>query len=779
MRMSLFTLYQANVRGEKFNSLYPNECVIEDEFDLECATTKDYVCAKYKNGHRSNAEFICADCLPLDCDNDRYGDDPHNWITPQDVADNFPDVAFAVQYSKSHNIDKYDQETGEFIASARPRFHVLFPIDVTDNAAEYKDIKERVNALFPFFDTNAMDAARFLFGTADPEVEIFNGDLNLSQFLRQEAELDAFMDAGDDFEVIPMGSRNSTLNHYAGKILIRMGDVPEAYDQYLRLVDRCEGTLSDREVESIWNSALKFYKVVSSQPGYVPPEVYNDPTDYCPDGFTHADEAQVLAKHFVNELRYSPATQFLRYRDGYWQETKTGARSVTHELTDRQVRDSTRQLKEAKRNLAQFHEGKQLLKAKRLGAIDLADFPPEVGPAFKAFKRAKEYQTFAVNYRNTKNITGTLTEVAPLVEVEPSELNADPYLLNTPAGTYDLRKGTAGLRDHSPTDLITKITAVSPSTDGMDMWLDSLEATFCGDQELIDYVQKVCGLILIGKVYLEAIIIAYGSGRNGKSTFWETVSNVLGTYSGKVSASTLTYRSYGNVKNELADAFGKRFLVASEMQSGARLNDSMIKQLCSTDAIYAEKKYKDPFTFIPSHTLVLYTNHLPRVSESDNGTLRRLIVIPFEAVFPEDKDHTEDFKERLFDTAGGACLYWMIEGAEKVVQCRFLLDQPECVKKAIASYVEENDWLGQFLDDECVVDDDEEAPAQELYMAYRSYSDDMGLVPRRPADFYKELEQAGYYRKTHNRRKYVCGLRLKTSGELADLEAEEYDPLLD
>ena len=47
------------------------------------------------------------------------------------------------------------------------------------------------------------------------------------------------------------------------------------------------------------------------------------------------------------------------------------------------------------------------------------------------------------------------------------------------------------------------------------------------------------------------------------------------------------------------------------MQEGARLNDSTVKQLCSTDDVFAEKKYKDPFSFKPCHTLVLYTNHLP------------------------------------------------------------------------------------------------------------------------------------------------------------------------
>ena len=69
-----------------------------------------------------------------------------------------------------------------------------------------------------------------------------------------------------------------------------------------------------------------------------------------------------------------------------------------------------------------------------------------------------------------------------------------------------------------------------------------------------------------------------------------------------------------NVKQEMAELKGKRLIIASELEEGTRLNTGMVKQLCSTDPIQAEKKYKDPFSFDPSHTLVLYTNHLPRVS---------------------------------------------------------------------------------------------------------------------------------------------------------------------
>ena len=100
---------------------------------------------------------------------------------------------------------------------------------------------------------------------------------------------------------------------------------------------------------------------------------------------------------------------------------------------------------------------------------------------------------------------------------------------------------------------------------------------------------------------------------------------------GNMSADMLTVGCRRNVKPELAEAKGKRLLIAAELEEGMRMNTSNVKQLCSTDEIFAEKKFKSPFSYVPSHTLVLYTNHLPRVGAVDKGTWRRLIVIPFDA----------------------------------------------------------------------------------------------------------------------------------------------------
>lgn len=347
-----------------------------------------------------------------------------------------------------------------------------------------------------------------------------------------------------------------------------------------------------------------------------------------------------------------------------------------------------------------------------------------------------------------------------MLEISTRDLDADCFAMCTPEATYDLRKGMAGAREHSPEDFITKITSVSPNQKGMQIWLDCLDLIFQGNQELIDYVQMICGLAAIGKVYVEALIIAYGDGRNGKSTFWNAISRVLGLYSGNISADTLTVGCRRNIKPEMAEVKGKRLLIAAEMQEGARLNDSTVKQLCSTDDVFAEKKYKDPFSFKPCHTLVLYTNHLPRVSASDDGIWRRLIVIPFNAKITGSSD-IKNYSEYLYDNAGGSILAWILEGSKKVIESDYQIPVPECVQKAIDEYRSQNDWFGHFLTDKCEVDPSYKESSSSLYQAYRNYSLDYNEYVRSTADFYFALEKAGFERITVSRKRFFKGLRLR------------------
>lgn len=455
-----------------------------------------------------------------------------------------------------------------------------------------------------------------------------------------------------------------------------------------------------------------------------------------PEDFSDVGQAIVLSREYMDRLRFSPATDYIVFNGSFWEESQPNAQGIAQELTARQLEEAETEIQRCMKEMSD--NGAWAMLAAMGAKKAMAAFNEAQRRSFEKYERAEAYRKYAIKRRDTKYISAALKEARPMIQIEQRVLDADEFLLNLPSGTCDLRTGA--VREHNAQDYITKQTAVDPSGDGMDVWEDTLQTFFQGDVDLIRYVQEIVGLAAIGKVYIEALVIAYGEGRNGKSTFWNTIARVLGTYSGNMSADTLTVGCKRNVKPELAEAKGKRMIIAAELEEGMRLNTSNVKQLCSTDEIYAEKKYKAPFSYVPTHTLVLYTNHLPRVGAIDQGTWRRLIVIPFNAKI-EGKADIKNYSDFLFKTAGGAVLSWIIEGAKRVIASDYKIVQPKVVQDAIQKYKENNDWLAHFLDDCCEVGDDFEAKSGEFYNAYRSYCLQMGEYTRSTTDFYSALCQ--------------------------------------
>jgi P4 family phage/plasmid primase-like protien len=228
-----------------------------------------------------------------------------------------------------------------------------------------------------------------------------------------------------------------------------------------------------------------------------------------------------------------------------------------------------------------------------------------------------------------------------------------------------------------------------------------------------------------------------------------------------MSADTLTVGCKRNVKPELAEVKGKRLIIAAELEEGMRLSTANVKQLCSTDEIYAEKKYKDPFSFVPSHTLVLYTNHLPKVGALDDGTWRRLIVIPFNAKIEGNSD-IKNYADYLYAQTGGAILTWIIEGARAAIADNFKTKLPKCVEDAIAAYREENDWLGHYISECCDLDPTYTERSGEFYQQYRAYCIQNGEYIRGKGDFYSAVEKAGYEKRKVTEGMMILGLKLKT-----------------
>lgn len=740
----MFTLYSSDLIGNPSNCYYPDRVNVTDEESLKTAISHDYVCAEYKNSYRSGENFLSADCLPVDCDND-HSEDPNAWITPEDISVAFPEVCFAVHYSRHHMKPKGSE-------SARPRFHVLFPIETVTDAKSYRDMKKRVNAVFPYFDKNALDAARFFFGTADPEVEICHGSMNLSEFLNSEV-----FDAGLPERKIEQGARNSTLSRFAGRVLKRFGIGDKAYDLFLEEAGRCDPPLSDGELESIWKSACRFAEKIQEQPDYVSPEEY-EVNPLQPDDYSDIGQARAILREYGSELLYTSATDILRYNGIYWEESKQKAVGAVIEFLDLQLEDAEERYSEALDTLAET--GLEKDDIIRGGKSFTDELDKTQSRLYHIFLAQKAYRMFVLKRRDMKYTYSALQALRPMIDVPVEELDKNPWLLNTPSATYDVRYGIAGKRAHDPADKLTKVTAFDPSDEGMELWLDALHEIFGADLTLIDYVQKMLGLAALGKVFVEALIILYGDGRNGKSTFGNAVLKAMGSYGGVISADALTVGCKRNVKPELAELKGKRLLIAAELEEGMRLNTGMIKQLCSVDEISAEKKYKDPFSFTPSHTLLLYTNHLPKVGGTDEGTWRRIIVIPFHKKIAPKKD-IKNYAQYLAEHAGGAIIKWIIEGAQKVIADDYRTEPPKSVSDAIEAYREANDWMSHFLEERCETDDAFEEKSGALYQEYRSFCASAGEYTRSTTDFYTELEKRKFRRVKRKDGVHVAGLRIK------------------
>ena len=741
------TIYDAVTVGSRSNCVYPNPVTVTDADTMRQAAAFDHVCAAYKQNYRSVDNFLKADCLPMDCDND-HSDDPDDWLTPFDVAMDFPGVGMIFVYSKSHMKQKGKR-------GPRPRFHVYFICTETTNSEIYSSWKDRLIADYPYFDDGAKDSARFLFGVKNAAVEVYDGEITIDEFLADSfAEWDAAQGQ------IPEGSRNKTMSHYAGRVIKRLGNTEEAHKQFLKEAEKCSPPLDDAELAGIWGSAVKFGAKVAAQEGYIPPEQYNQDFLLMPEDFSDVGQAIVLSREYMDRLRFSPATDYIVFNGSFWEESQPNAQGIAQELTARQLEEAETEIQRCMKEMSD--NGAWAMLAAMGAKKAMAAFNEAQRRSFEKYERAEAYRKYAIKRRDTKYISAALKEARPMIQIEQRVLDADEFLLNLPSGTCDLRTGA--VREHNAQDYITKQTAVDPSGDGMDVWEDTLQTFFQGDVDLIRYVQEIVGLAAIGKVYIEALVIAYGEGRNGKSTFWNTIARVLGTYSGNMSADTLTVGCKRNVKPELAEAKGKRMIIAAELEEGMRLNTSNVKQLCSTDEIYAEKKYKAPFSYVPTHTLVLYTNHLPRVGAIDQGTWRRLIVIPFNAKI-EGKADIKNYADFLFKTAGSAVLQWIIEGAKRVISNDYKIVQPKVVRDAIQKYKENNDWLSHFLDDCCEVGDDFEAKSGEFYNAYRSYCLQMGEYTRSTTDFYSALESTGVVRKRTRTGVIIYGLKLKSEFE--------------
>lgn len=446
-----------------------------------------------------------------------------------------------------------------------------------------------------------------------------------------------------------------------------------------------------------------------------------------PADMTDTGQAILFAKAMTDKMRYSDNLGWLVYNGKNWEPNEAEARRQAHRFTRKQLTDAKNLLLEITERLMKPKEGDstEWLKAEQ--------------------KRANEYLKFAEKERNTYPMSAFLKEAGAILFVDVQKLDADGFLLNTPAGTVDLRTGKT--REHSPRDLLTKITAAAPDPDdgkGREIWTEFLDTVTEGNADISDFLQLVAGQAAVGMVFMENLVIAAGEGGCGKSTLFNCLMDVLGTYATAVSAD-LFVSDKREKKHELVNLRGQRLVLCGELQSDGQLLDTaMLKRLCSKDSIYAERKYKDGFSFKPSHTVCMFTNHLPMLKQLDSGTKDRLVIVPFNRRIRGTALEIKNYESYLAENAGGYILSWVIEGAKKFLELGGKVQPPEAVQAVTEKYFEEQDTLGRFLRELTEISTGDFTQARMLYRQYVYYTKDRGEFPLSEVRFAKAMKDRKY-----------------------------------
>lgn len=437
-----------------------------------------------------------------------------------------------------------------------------------------------------------------------------------------------------------------------------------------------------------------------------------------PYDLSHAGNAELLSYIYRDTVRYCNSLGWLSWNGQKWETSESDVLAKTIKMTGMLLRDAQ---ENAEKNIVEI----DMLTGKK-----------------KYKEGAKQLLDHAKKSRSGGYIKHTMELSRAYLTIPADKLDADPYVLNTSGGLVDLRTGE--IRPHDPDAFCTHIAPFIPSSKGAEEWEDFLRLITEDDAEMEGYLQQFAGMCAIGEVLHEGIVIAIGGGRNGKSTFFNALSSVLGDYATFIDSAVLTTDQQQNKEVVYATLRGRRLATCGELEEGQRLSTKTLKSLASTDNLMIKALYKDPESIRPSHHVCLFSNFLPRVSSSDLGTWRRISIIPFNATMPTGNKEVLNYSARLVENCGGAILKWIIDGAVMFIQrnCKVLV--PDKVSIATREYRNREDWLSGFLSECCIKKPGAETRTGQLYEVYKVHAATNREYIRRANEFNSAMFEAGF-----------------------------------
>ncbi|KOU97411.1 hypothetical protein ADK91_32795 [Streptomyces sp. XY511] len=485
------------------------------------------------------------------------------------------------------------------------------------------------------------------------------------------------------------GRDNSWLCQVAGKLAIKHRNDHPAYLRELTEID------SESEVPHSKDAFMKTAESIWQREQAKPAPS----ADQVSDGryeISHLGEARRLRDWFGADLRYVVGRGWLGWDGRRWVQSNSLVYRSVHEMTDRMM-------------------------------IEAKADPDEESRS----KRVK----YVRNQQGSANIRGIIEQASHLagVQVSGAVFDADPHKLLVGNGVVDLQTGELlpNRRDY----LITKGTRIDYDPNApCPRWEEFLLWAFGGDAELVDYVQRMVGEILIGHNNGQRAYFLYGPGGNGKSQLIEVIGGVVGDYYTQALPDLLTAQAAATHTEAEANLAGSRMVSISETRKGQVLDESRFNRLSGDKIQRASHKGEKSFEFPTTFTMVMYGNVRPTIPFTE-GVRRRVKVIKMDARVDPAK-RVDDLSGLLLSQEGPAILAWAVRGAMRAAAGERAEDPP-VVTKAVKAWQQENNPFGEFADDYLAVDPDGKVSNDDLWAAYEIWRRHGGR------DFAKSVTQLG------------------------------------
>jgi len=520
-------------------------------------------------------------------------------------------------------------------------------------------------------------------------------------------------------ELIPEGKRNSRLTSVAGSMR-RQGMSRESIEAALQDVNQrqCSPPLPDDEVTRIAQSVTRYAPELSLKRStkVKGKESFN---------LTDLGNAERLVSRYGDILHYCyERKRWLVWNGKVWEWDAGNRVAALAKLAVRNI----------------YHEA--------------GDEPDE--------KKRKDIASHAAKSESDPRLSGmvNLAQSEPGIPIKITDLDTNHWLFNCLNGTIDLHSGK--LLPHRKEDLLTVLVPIDYDPDARcNLWMQFLDRVTGSNTELISYLKRAVGYSLTGDTRSQTMFFLYGLGSNGKSTFITTIRKLTGGYGTKANTSLFMTKdkNSGGPSEDLANLQGKRFVMASEIEDGRRLAVVLIKEMTGGEAIRADRKYEHEIEFQPVHKIWLIGNHKPVITDTTLSIWRRVKLIPFTVTIP-NKEIDPDLPAKLESELPGT-LAWAVRGC--LEWQKYGLQEPKAVTNATSDYRHEQDILGDFIDDCCLLLPTAAVPKHGLKEAYETWCNSTGSQPASQKTFRARLIERGITEGKSGGTRYWKGISLSES----------------